>query len=47
LYYLKNYGLFLDFLIVIKTIQKLLTFWKFWGKIKKPKRSLFIFGLIF
>jgi lipopolysaccharide/colanic/teichoic acid biosynthesis glycosyltransferase len=26
LYYLKNYGLFLDFLIIIKTIQKLLTF---------------------
>jgi len=26
LYYLKNYSLFLDFLIIIKTIQKLLTF---------------------
>ena len=26
LYYLKNYGLFLDLLIIIKTIQKLLTF---------------------
>jgi len=26
LYYLKNYNLFLDFLIIIKTIQKLLTF---------------------
>ena len=26
LYYLKNYGIFLDFLIIIKTIQKLLTF---------------------
>jgi lipopolysaccharide/colanic/teichoic acid biosynthesis glycosyltransferase len=26
LYYLKNYSLFLDFLIIVKTIQKLLTF---------------------